>query len=118
MARQGISVKPPSQRVAGLLILRGVLSTAGMLCFYYSLTKLTFADATVLVYINPILTSVLGAVVSTLRCVVCDCTSRSLSPLPAVTERRLDCYRLHGDTAVFCWRCVRRTASGDLRTTI
>jgi drug/metabolite transporter (DMT)-like permease len=55
--------RPNSRKVAALLVIRGVFGTAGMLCFFYALTHMTISNATVLVFTNPIFTTVLGAVV-------------------------------------------------------
>ena len=45
-----------------LLLLRGVLGTSSLLCFYYSLVHLPFAEAVVIQYIAPVLTAALAAV--------------------------------------------------------
>lgn len=45
----------------GLLTLRGLLGFAALSCFYYSLTTLPIAEATVLQYTNPIFTALLAA---------------------------------------------------------
>jgi drug/metabolite transporter (DMT)-like permease len=57
------SPRAPNARIAKLMIFRSFLSTGGMLCFFYSLSKLSMSSATTLVYINPILTAILGAIV-------------------------------------------------------
>jgi drug/metabolite transporter (DMT)-like permease len=44
-----------------LLVLRGVLGTCSLLCFYYSLVTLPFADAVVIQYLAPVLTAALAA---------------------------------------------------------
>ena len=44
-----------------LLIMRGVLGFGGLSCFYFALTVLPLADATVLFYTNPVLTALLAA---------------------------------------------------------
>jgi len=46
----------------GLLALRGVLGSLGLVCFYTALTRLPLAEATVVQYTNPVLTAVLAAV--------------------------------------------------------
>lgn len=44
-----------------LLALRGLLGTCSLLCFYYSLVHLPFAEAVVIQYLSPVLTAVLAA---------------------------------------------------------
>jgi len=44
------------------LALRGLLGFGGLVCFYYGLTHLPIADATVLQYTNPVFTALLAAV--------------------------------------------------------
>lgn len=44
------------------LIVRGTLGFAALSCFFYALTKLPLADATVIQYTNPALTALLAAV--------------------------------------------------------
>jgi len=44
-----------------LLFLRGVLGFGGLSCFYFALTKLPLADATVIFYSNPVLTALFAA---------------------------------------------------------
>lgn len=46
----------------GLLFVRGLLGTGGLTCFFYSVTHLPLAEATVLHYLNPILTALFAAV--------------------------------------------------------
>ncbi|MFQ5570617.1 MAG: DMT family transporter [Rhodothermales bacterium] len=45
----------------GLLFFRGLAGFMGLLCVFYSLTKLPLADATVIQYTNPVLTAILAA---------------------------------------------------------
>lgn len=45
-----------------LLLVRGLLGFAALSCFYYSLTHLPIAEATVIQYLNPVFTAVLAAV--------------------------------------------------------
>ena len=45
----------------GLLLMRGLLGFGGLSCFYYALTHLPLADATVIQFLNPILVSFLAA---------------------------------------------------------
>jgi drug/metabolite transporter (DMT)-like permease len=47
----------------GLLLLRGLFGLGGLTCFYYSLTVLPLAEATVIQQTSPILTALLAAVV-------------------------------------------------------
>ncbi|HEU4629473.1 MAG TPA: DMT family transporter [Gemmatimonadaceae bacterium] len=51
----------PWGRRHGRLVLRGVLGFCALLCFYYALTHLPIADATVLQYMNPVFTALLAA---------------------------------------------------------
>lgn len=44
-----------------LLLLRGVLGFGGLMCFYYAVTHLPLAEATVIHFTNPIFTAVLAA---------------------------------------------------------
>ena len=53
-------VAPWGQR-KGLLIFRGLAGFGGLLCMFYALTKLPLADATVIVYTNPVFTALLAA---------------------------------------------------------
>lgn len=46
-----------------LLALRGILGFTGLGCFYYSITHLPLADATVIQYTNPVLVALLAALV-------------------------------------------------------
>lgn len=45
-----------------LLLLRGVIGFCALCCFYYGVTHLPLADATVIQYMNPVFTAVLAAV--------------------------------------------------------
>jgi drug/metabolite transporter (DMT)-like permease len=45
----------------GLLVLRGVLGSCGLYCFFYAVTVLPLAEVTTIHYVNPILTAVLAA---------------------------------------------------------
>ncbi|MEZ4271836.1 MAG: DMT family transporter [Myxococcota bacterium] len=45
----------------GLLVLRGLLGFVGLSSFYYAITELPLADATVIQYTNPVITAVLAA---------------------------------------------------------
>ncbi|HKJ92364.1 MAG TPA: DMT family transporter [Longimicrobiales bacterium] len=45
----------------GLLLLRSVLGFSALSCFYFALTRLTLADATVLQFTSPVFTAVLAA---------------------------------------------------------
>ncbi|MCH9681029.1 MAG: DMT family transporter [Deltaproteobacteria bacterium] len=47
----------------GVLLLRGVLGSAGLYCFFYAVTVLPLSEVTTIHYVNPILTAVLAAVV-------------------------------------------------------
>lgn len=45
----------------GLLLLRGLLGYVALSCFFYALTRLPLADATVIQYTNPVFTALLAA---------------------------------------------------------
>ena len=47
----------------GLLVLRGLFGFGGLSCYFYAVTHLPLADATVLHFINPVLTAVLAALI-------------------------------------------------------
>ncbi|WP_070971285.1 DMT family transporter [Vibrio sonorensis] len=60
-----------------LLALRGVLGTIGLMCVYYSVTTLPLAEATILQYVHPVFTALLGLLflkeriqLSTLVCII------------------------------------------------
>ncbi|OOF10037.1 EamA family transporter [Salinivibrio sp. MA427] len=57
--RKGLSVWGNNKQ---LLLLRGVLGTAALMCVYYAVTTLPLAEATVLQYTHPVFTAVLGLV--------------------------------------------------------
>ncbi|MBX2808886.1 MAG: DMT family transporter [Cellvibrionaceae bacterium] len=44
----------------GLLLARGAVGTLALICVYYALAKLTFAEATVLQYLHPVFTALLA----------------------------------------------------------
>jgi len=58
--RKGLS---PFGNNKPLLLLRGVLGTAALMCVYYAVTTLPLAEATVLQYMHPVFTAVLGFIV-------------------------------------------------------
>ena len=60
LARRGVS---PWGRRKGLLLLRGLLGFTALSCFYFALTVLPLADATVIQYTNPVWTALIAAVV-------------------------------------------------------
>lgn len=47
----------------GWLLLRGVLGSCGLYCYFYSLTRLPLPEVTTIHYVNPVLTALLAAVV-------------------------------------------------------
>lgn len=47
----------------GLLLLRGLFGFIGLMCFYFALTSLPLADATVIQYTNPAIVGLLGGLV-------------------------------------------------------
>lgn len=60
-----------------LLISRGVMGTSALICVYYSVTTLPLAEATILQYVNPVFTALLGVFflkervqVSTIICIL------------------------------------------------
>lgn len=60
---KGVSWRPATRKIGWLLFLRGFLGTAAMLGYFYALTHMIMSDATVIVFTNPIFTSIFGAVV-------------------------------------------------------
>ncbi|MBM4375766.1 MAG: DMT family transporter [Deltaproteobacteria bacterium] len=58
--RQGLSL---ASRDTGLLVLRGLFGLGGIICFFSAILSLPVADATVLQFTNPLLTTLLAAVV-------------------------------------------------------
>lgn len=46
-----------------LLVLRGLFGFGGLACFYFALTRLPLAEVTTIHFINPILTSILAALI-------------------------------------------------------
>jgi len=56
--RAGVS---PLGNTRWLLVVRGLLGFAALSCFYYSLTHLPLAEATVIQYTNPVFTGLLAA---------------------------------------------------------
>jgi drug/metabolite transporter (DMT)-like permease len=47
----------------GLLVLRGVLGSCGLYCFFWAVTLLPLAEVTTIHHVNPILTALLAAIV-------------------------------------------------------
>ncbi|MGE0786728.1 MAG: DMT family transporter [Sandaracinaceae bacterium] len=47
----------------GLLVLRGLFGFGGLACYFYAVTHLPLADATVIHFINPVLTAILAFVI-------------------------------------------------------
>lgn len=60
LKRAGVSVWGVNRR---LLCFRGLLGFAGLMCFYYALTVLPLADATLIQYMHPVFTALLAALV-------------------------------------------------------
>lgn len=56
--RAGVPARGNDRRV---LVVRGLLGFAALACFYYSLTHLPLAEATVIQYTNPVFTGLLAA---------------------------------------------------------
>jgi len=59
------AVRSAGQRMrghaTGLLVLRGLLGSAGLYCFFYAVTVLPLSEVTTLHYVNPIFTALLAA---------------------------------------------------------
>jgi drug/metabolite transporter (DMT)-like permease len=53
----------PGGEERGLLALRGLFGFGGLACFYYALVHLPLAEATVIQYTNPVLTTLIAALV-------------------------------------------------------
>jgi drug/metabolite transporter (DMT)-like permease len=60
LARSGISPWGVNRKI---LIARGLTGFAALSCFYYAVTHLPLAEATVIQYTNPLLTAILAAVI-------------------------------------------------------
>lgn len=58
LKRLKISVWGQNRR---LLLIRGLFGFGGLLCFYYALTRLPLADATLIQYMHPVFTALLAA---------------------------------------------------------
>lgn len=55
--RKGISIWGNNRK---LLALRGIVGTMALMCVYYSVTTLPLAEATILQYVHPVFTAILG----------------------------------------------------------
>lgn len=75
MIKGKIPVWPPGTRVRVLLLARSFVGTCGMLCYFYALANMSLSDATIIVFTNPIITTILGAVVRTRASVGLNCVS-------------------------------------------
>lgn len=53
----------PLGRRRGLLLVRGLIGTAGLSCVFFALARLPLAEATVIQYMHPLFTALLAAVV-------------------------------------------------------
>ncbi len=60
LRRRGV---PALGRRRSLLLLRGLLGFGALSCFFYALTRLPLAEATVIQYTNPVFTALLAALV-------------------------------------------------------
>lgn len=58
--RAGLRLRGHAPR---LLVLRGMLGSGGLYCFFYAVTVLPLSEVTTIHYVNPILTALLAAVV-------------------------------------------------------
>ena len=58
LKRSGVSLWGQNRRI---LVLRGFFGFAGLMCFYYALTRLPLADATLIQYMHPVFTAILAA---------------------------------------------------------
>lgn len=72
----------------GLLALRGAFGFIGLSCFYYAVTRMPLADATVIQYTSPIWTGLLAALIlaEPLGLVVLACALVSLAGVTLVAE--------------------------------
>jgi drug/metabolite transporter (DMT)-like permease len=61
LRRAGLAVRVPGRGRQTLLVLRGLFGTAGLTCFYASVTRLPLAEATLLQYTNPLWAAALAA---------------------------------------------------------
>ncbi|MBX2808359.1 MAG: DMT family transporter [Cellvibrionaceae bacterium] len=74
----------------GLLLARGIVGTLALICVYYALAHLPFAEATMLQYLHPVFTTVLAVIflaervkATTLICLVCSLAGLLLILRPA-----------------------------------
>lgn len=58
LKRSGVSIWGENRRI---LMVRGFFGFSGLMCFYYALTHLPLADATVIQYMHPVFTALLAA---------------------------------------------------------
>ena len=58
LKRSGVSLWGQNRRI---LVLRGFFGFSGLMCFYYALTRLPLADATLIQYMHPVFTAILAA---------------------------------------------------------
>ena len=63
LRRAGLPARGATPARQAELVLRGVFGTAGLTCFYWSLTRLPLAEATLLQYTNPLWAALLAALV-------------------------------------------------------
>ncbi len=56
-----LGISPWGRTRHKLLVLRGVLGFAGLTCFFYAVTHLPLADATVIMYMNPVFVGLFAA---------------------------------------------------------
>lgn len=56
----------------GLLVLRGAFGFGGLFCYFYAVTHLPLADATVLHFVNPVLSAIAAAIVLKERLALAD----------------------------------------------
>ncbi len=59
LRRRGVSLLGMNRR---LLLLRGIFGYIALSCFFFALTRLPLADATVIQYTNPVFTAILAAI--------------------------------------------------------
>ena len=61
VAIKRLGISPWGERRRGLLVMRGLFGFGALSCFFWAITHLPLADATVIQYVNPILVALLAA---------------------------------------------------------
>lgn len=83
--RKGLSVWGNNKP---LLLLRGTIGTIALMCVYYSFTTLPLAEATILRYVHPVFTALLGVVFlkECIRCSTMVCIALCLTGLMVIVQ--------------------------------